>query len=345
MLRRLDSGERLLRVDIAVRAAAAQLADGEHRIVVVRCAPDGTVEIHLSGRASLAEPWRGADHRWTMPSSVPVEDLATGARAVGAPCIALTQVGVDEEDWDVLVDVEAAGLLAVDADPDTADDVVRALAVGLASSEFAEVAHLVGVGLDEEAFLGHRHAQVVPTVDEAIELAATLIGTDDDHDPIDVLAARPSHRRRGVGAGGRRRRHGTRLRRDAGGHPVDLLQRRTGHHRWRSDRPGAVDAAARRVDVDARTARNQVAPVGLDRDGLDDLDDLVVSIGEPIDDPHRQTHRLSGTTSRRTGSTTASWCLPTGTDTTVTTSQAPRRCSTPNRATPRSSSTPIHRGR
>ena len=111
-----------------------------------------------------------------MPGDVPVDDLAASARAVGAPCIALTQIGVDDDDWDVLVDLEAAGLLAVDADPETADDVVRALAVGLASSEFAEVAHLVGVGIDEEAFLGHRHAQVVPTVDEAIELAATLIG-------------------------------------------------------------------------------------------------------------------------------------------------------------------------
>jgi nucleoid-associated protein YgaU len=177
MLRRLDAGERLLRVDIALRAAAAELADGEQRIVVVRCAPDGAVEINLTGPASLAAPWRGVERCWRMPSDVTVEDLAASARAVGAPCIALTQIGVDDDGWDVLVDFEAAGLLAVDADPATADNVVRALAVGLASSEFAEVAHLVGVGIEEEVFLGHRHAQVVPTVDEAIELAATLIGT------------------------------------------------------------------------------------------------------------------------------------------------------------------------
>ena len=176
MLRRLDAGERLLRVDIALRAAAAELADGDQRIVVVRCAPDGAVEIYLSAPASLAAPWRGAERHWTLDATVPVEDLAAKARAVGAPCIALTQIGVDEENGDVLVDVEALGLLAVDADPEPADDIVRAVAVGLASSEFAEVAHLVGVGIDEEAFLGHRHAQVVPTVDEAIELAATLIG-------------------------------------------------------------------------------------------------------------------------------------------------------------------------
>ena len=176
MLRRLDAGERLLRVDIALRAAAAELADGEQRIVVVRCASDGAVEIHLNAPASLAAPWRGAERHWTLDATVPVEDLAGKARAVGAPCIALTQIGVDEADGDVLVDVEALGLLAVDADPEPADDIVRALAVGLASSEFAEVAHLLGVGIDEVAFLGHRHAQVVPTVDEAIELAATLIG-------------------------------------------------------------------------------------------------------------------------------------------------------------------------
>ena len=79
--------------------------------------------------------------------------------------------------------------------PSSADDIVRAFAVGLASSEFAEVAHLVGVGIDEEAFLGHRHAQVVPTVDEAIELAATLIGGTDSDDSIDVLAPCSPHGR------------------------------------------------------------------------------------------------------------------------------------------------------
>ncbi len=175
-LRSLDAGERLLRVDIALRAAAAELADGEQRIVVVRCAPDGWVDVTLTGPAELTEPWRGSGRCWTLPGTVPVEDLAPRARAVGAPCIALTQIGVDEEDCDMLVDLEATGLLAVDADPEVADDVVRAIAVGLASSEFAEVAHLVGVGIDEAAFLGHRHAQVVPTVDEALELAATVIG-------------------------------------------------------------------------------------------------------------------------------------------------------------------------
>ena len=41
---------------------------------------------------------------------------------------------------------------------------------------FAEVAHLVGVGVDEDAFLEHRHAHAVTTVDDALELAATVVG-------------------------------------------------------------------------------------------------------------------------------------------------------------------------
>jgi nucleoid-associated protein YgaU len=176
-LRQLEAGERLLRVDIVLRAAAAGLADADRRIVVVRSAPDGTVEILADASVTLGPPWVGSDRRWAVPGDVPIEQLAVEARTVGAPCVAITQIGVDEDGWDVLVDLESLGLLAIAGDPAANDRVVRALAVGLASSEFAEVAHLIGVGIDEAAFLGHRHAHVVPTVDEAIELAATLVGT------------------------------------------------------------------------------------------------------------------------------------------------------------------------
>lgn len=176
MLRRLDDGERLMRVDIALRAVAAVAAATDHRVVAVRSAPEGTIEVSMSGPVSLAEPWRGSDRVWTLPHTVPVDDLATPARTVGAPCIALVPLGVDEEGWDVFVDLEAIGVLAIDADGATADGIVRAVAIGLACSEFAEVAHLVGVGLDPSVFLGHRQAQTVASLDEGIELAATLVG-------------------------------------------------------------------------------------------------------------------------------------------------------------------------
>lgn len=176
MLRRIDDSERLLRVDIALRAAAAAITDFEHRVIVVRSSPDGTIELTMSGSVTLVEPWIGSGRNWTLSRSVPVDDLAAASRTVGVPCIALVQIGVDDEGWDVLVDLEAVGLLAVDADAPTADSVVSAVAVGLASSEFAEVSHLVGVGLDDTAFLGHRQAHLVESLDEGVELAVTLVG-------------------------------------------------------------------------------------------------------------------------------------------------------------------------
>ena len=78
---------------------------------------------------------------------------------------------------DVLVDLEALGLLAVAAPAELADAVVTGIAATLATSVFAEVANLIGVGIDESAFLDHRHAHQTAHVDDALELAATLLGT------------------------------------------------------------------------------------------------------------------------------------------------------------------------
>ena len=176
-LRAIDAGERLVRVDVAVRAAAATLVDGPGRIAVVQVGGDGAVELTFTDDAVLAAPWEGAGARWTLPGSTPVELLADAARSVGAPCVALTQVGVDEDGRDVLVDLEALGLLSIVADPAEADVVLHGIAATLGTSVFAEVANLIGVGLDEDAFLEHRQAHHVEAVDEALELATTLVGT------------------------------------------------------------------------------------------------------------------------------------------------------------------------
>ncbi len=179
-LRAADPGERLLRVDVAVRAAAARvLGDlpGAAEVAVVRVGPDGEVELTLTAAVSLPAPWTGDGACWRLPGGVPIELLAEPARSVGAPCVALAQVGVDAEGRDVLLDLEAIGLLAVAAPAELADAVVRGIAATLASSVFAEVANLIGVGLDATAFLDHRHAHRTSHVDEALELAATLLGT------------------------------------------------------------------------------------------------------------------------------------------------------------------------
>ncbi len=176
-LRTVDAGERLLRVDIAVRAAAASLIDGPAQVALVQVGGDGAVELDLTAPAELPPPWEGAGATWTLPGSVPIELLAEPARSVGAPCVALTQLGVAADGREVLADLEALGVLAVDAPADLADAVVRGIAATLASSIFAEAASLIGAGVAEDAFLEHRHAHVTPSVDSALELAATLVGT------------------------------------------------------------------------------------------------------------------------------------------------------------------------
>ena len=75
---------------------ASVVAATDHRVVAVRSAPDGTIEVTTSGAVALGEPWTGSDRVWTLSRIVPVDDLAAQARSVGAPCIALVQLGVDE---------------------------------------------------------------------------------------------------------------------------------------------------------------------------------------------------------------------------------------------------------
>lgn len=176
-LRSIDAGERLLRVDVAVRAAAASLVDRTARVAIVCAGTDGVVELVLTADATLPPPWRGAGRRWSLPGPTPLESLTGAARTVGAPCVAMAQLGVDGAGRDVLADLEGLGLLSVVAEPALADSVVRGIAASLAASVFAEVANLVGVALDDAVFLDHRHAHQAASVDEALELATTLIGT------------------------------------------------------------------------------------------------------------------------------------------------------------------------
>ena len=88
-LRAVDAGERLLRVDVAVRAAASVLVDGPAQVAVVRVGTDGAVELVLTAPAALPAPWEGDGDRWQLPGSTPLELLADAARSVGAPCVAL----------------------------------------------------------------------------------------------------------------------------------------------------------------------------------------------------------------------------------------------------------------
>jgi hypothetical protein len=176
-LRTIDAGERVLRVDVACRAAARSLIGSAGQIGWVEVSPDGDLQLRLTAPAALPLPWSGDGQSWRLAADVPVEMLGEDARQVGQPCVALVQLGLTPAGNELLVDLEACGVLAVSARADRADEVVTALATALASSLFAEVAHLVVVSLPEAALLKHRNTHVAGSTDAALELACSLAGT------------------------------------------------------------------------------------------------------------------------------------------------------------------------
>ena len=165
---RVDAGERLAarRRRRASRGRLARRHDGRGSPSSA-VGTDGVVELTLTGDADApgaVARWRtdvvaSRDRRRSSCSPTPPAPSARHASA-------LTQLGVDADGGEVLADLEALGVLAVDAPAPLADAVVRGVAATLATSVFAEIANLVGVGIDEAAFLDHRHAHVVDSVDE-----------------------------------------------------------------------------------------------------------------------------------------------------------------------------------
>jgi LysM repeat protein len=177
VLRSLDGGEQLVRVDLALRAAAGSLGERDRTVVIAMVSSRGEVELLLNGPSTPVAPWVGKGDSWLLPARVSIEELAGLARSVGLPSIGLVQLGVDDHGRAVWVDLEAVGHLSIDASEESADSVVRALAATIGSSAFAEVAHLISVGVASEVFLGHRSVLEVASLTEAMRAAAEVVGS------------------------------------------------------------------------------------------------------------------------------------------------------------------------
>ncbi len=144
-------------------------------------APDGGLELRATGPVELASPWEGVGSTWRLSPATPLELLDAAARSIGPPCPTLVQLGTDEHGGDVYVDLESLEAVEVGGSGSSADSIVAGLAATLAGSSLAEVATLVGIGVADAAFLGHR--RYVPVRDggrafdaagEAIALTASM---------------------------------------------------------------------------------------------------------------------------------------------------------------------------
>jgi hypothetical protein len=287
-LRTVDAGERVLRADVACRAAARSLIGTGSQIGWVEVSPDGGLELRLTGPATLPSPWSGGDQSWILRADVPVEMLGEDARQVGQPCVALVQLGLTSAGNELLVDLEACGVLAVTARADQADEVVTALAAALASSLFAEVAHLVVVSLPEAALMDHRNAHVAGSADAAMELACSLAGTTAVND-------RTSFELRSLRTGGEMWEPAVVLlgsadddvetwshdRLPAAGHGVAIVV--ADEHRRREEAPTRLAARPDGWHLDAFGMSIDVIPIGVSAYELAEISELLVDADRELE--------------------------------------------------------------
>lgn len=163
-------------VDQALRSLARHCADTDTPLPVVRAGrlTATQFDLYLADAAELPEPWSGtADGTvWTLS----VDDLPTAAddgadHAVPAPYPTLVTVGHDEEDGHVLLDLEHLGALAVFGDEEATGEVLAALAVELATSEWADDLQItiVGAYADLEDSLRTGRIRYLPSVSRILD--------------------------------------------------------------------------------------------------------------------------------------------------------------------------------
>ncbi len=176
-LRALGATDRLVRLDVVLRALAGALRDQAAQPDLVRVHLDGTVDVRLGSAVVLPAPWRPLDAGWfRLPGGVTLDDLLPVARTAGLPCPALVHLGTSEG-AELYIDVEAVGALHVDASlPDTAA-ILDAIGLGLAVSPFAIGASLAMVGLPPRLADARPDLDADLDVERAAEMARAAAGT------------------------------------------------------------------------------------------------------------------------------------------------------------------------
>jgi hypothetical protein len=186
LLRSLDSIQRAARLDLMLRCLGRHLTGSGRHVVGVLIADDGTCEALLDAPSSFGPPlpFRRVDpRRWSLPAEVDTLDLSDDARLAGQPCPALVQLGTARHALtgapagELLVDLEAVGLLAVDGPPDDVERILLGIAASLAASPVGETLRLVTHGIDPAVHLGNLNAESAASLDDALDCAVRTLGS------------------------------------------------------------------------------------------------------------------------------------------------------------------------
>jgi LysM domain len=179
LLRSLSPGDRLARIDLALRCAAPDLARQHARALAIEIADDGEIRLYTDRPALIvADRWLidVEAKAWRLPANVSLADLADGARRGNQPCPAIIHIG-ESAGGQLFVDLEAVGLLSVDAPPAVAASIVRCAAASLAVSPFAESTRVFTVGLEIETHLGNPSVESHDSLAEAVEAVRVTVGS------------------------------------------------------------------------------------------------------------------------------------------------------------------------
>ena len=177
VLRALAGPERLARLDIALRAAAADLA-AQGAVVLAAVLGDlGDVCLFIRGSATPSDAiWQLDLHAntWRLSADIPLQSLATRARLCAQPCPALVHLGGVAQGGELFVDLEAVGVLSVISPHST--EILRHAAASLAVSPFLETVRMFTVGIDS-ATLDNEGVEQVDSLDAALDAAAMALGS------------------------------------------------------------------------------------------------------------------------------------------------------------------------
>jgi nucleoid-associated protein YgaU len=179
LLRTLTPADQLARIDLALRSAAADLARQHARALAIEIADDGEVRLYTDRPATVvADGWLldVEAGTWRLPAEVSLADLADRSRRVSQPCPAIIHIG-ESAGGHLFVDLEAVGVLSVDAAPAIAASIVRCAAASLAVSPFADSTRIFSVGLEIETHLGSPSVESHDTLTAAVEAVEVTVGS------------------------------------------------------------------------------------------------------------------------------------------------------------------------
>lgn len=244
----LDAYERELRqgadvtganlVDVALRAAATSAGPiGLPRLALVEVGSDQVrLAVPRSGREPVPEGFTllGSDDRYGWATGAEPDELISLAAPALAPAPALVPFGVTQEGDELLVDLEAVGVVSIDGAPNDVLGLLRSAALALATAAWSDGVSLVVVGLERELqdlpdvvhvgtlqdalALAERHTERVALALETqghshTGVARGALASNEAHDVLAVVSALApqdeetwqrvmalsSYRRRGVG--------------------------------------------------------------------------------------------------------------------------------------------------